>query len=117
MRIRQLVILSLCLVSAGAALLRFNSSLTNRHTQRAGVNALANTRIVEAYGKLPLSFEANHGQTDSEVKFLSRGNGYSLFLTSTEAVLALNQSPAREQGINPSRDSSPSVQSAPRVYQ
>jgi hypothetical protein len=46
-------------------------------------------QVSEAYGQLPLSFEANRGQTDSEVKFLSRGNGYSLFLTSTEAVLAL----------------------------
>jgi hypothetical protein len=41
------------------------------------------------YGKLPLSFEANRGQTDARVKFLSRAGGYQLFLTSTEAVLAL----------------------------
>jgi hypothetical protein len=34
-------------------------------------------------------FEANHGQTDRQVKFLSRGSGYTLFLTPTEAVLAL----------------------------
>src|SRR6266550_2595424 len=47
------------------------------------------SRLRESYGKLPLSFEANQGQTNSKVKFLSRGNGYSLFLTSTEAVLAL----------------------------
>ena len=30
----------------------------------------------------PLNFEANHGQTDSRVKFLSHGDGYALFLTS-----------------------------------
>ena len=48
------------------------------------------------YGDLPLSFEANHGQSDSKVKFLSRGSGYSLFLTSNEAVLALSQSEANE---------------------
>src|SRR6185295_5219064 len=53
------------------------------------------SRLRESYGKLPLSFEANQGQMDSEVKFLSRGNGYSLFLTSTEAVLLL---PMRRQG-------------------
>jgi hypothetical protein len=34
-----------------------------------------------------LSFEANRGQTDSQVKFLSRGNGYDLYLTPAEAVL------------------------------
>ena len=37
-------------------------------------------RIVENYGKLPLSFEKNQGQTDEKVKFLSRGSGYTLFL-------------------------------------
>ena len=51
----------------------------------------AKAQAIEAYGKLPLSFEANHGQTDPSVKFLSRSNGYSLFLTPTEAVLALRQ--------------------------
>ena len=48
-------------------------------------------KVVEAYGKLPLSFEANQGQSDSQVKFLSRGNGYTLFLTSTDAVLFLQK--------------------------
>jgi hypothetical protein len=47
--------------------------------------------LVESYGKLPLSFEINQGQTDSQVKFLSRGSGYSLFLTLDEALLALKK--------------------------
>jgi len=38
---------------------------------------------------VPLSFEANQGQTDSQVKFLSHGDGYSLFLTSNEVVFKL----------------------------
>ena len=38
------------------------------------------------YGKLPLVFEANAGQTDSRVKFLAQGAGYRLFLTPREAV-------------------------------
>ncbi|MGA2074821.1 MAG: choice-of-anchor D domain-containing protein [Terriglobia bacterium] len=46
-------------------------------------------RTVAAYGKLPLGFEANQGQTDSRVRFLSRGSGYLLYLTPGEAVLAL----------------------------
>jgi len=53
-------------------------------------------QIVANYGKLPLSFEANQGQTDESVRFVSRGRGYTLFLTGTEAVLALNQ-PQRTQ--------------------
>jgi hypothetical protein len=57
----------------------------------------AQPRLAEAYGKLPLSFEVNKGQTDSRVKFLSRGRGYSLFLTGNEAVLSLNKSGVRSQ--------------------
>src|SRR5438876_4862150 len=48
-------------------------------------------QVLVAYGKLPLIFEANQGQTEPQVKFLSRGRGYTLFLTSTEAVLALRE--------------------------
>src|SRR6476620_7852060 len=43
------------------------------------------------YGKLPLSFEANHGQVDEQVRFLARGPGYRLFLTPSESVLVLQQ--------------------------
>ncbi len=35
-------------------------------------------QLVEGYGRLPLSFEANQGQTDLQVDFLSQGNGYTL---------------------------------------
>jgi hypothetical protein len=45
--------------------------------------------IAGSYGRLPLSFEENRGQTDPQVKFLARGSGYSIFLTPTEAVLKL----------------------------
>jgi hypothetical protein len=51
----------------------------------------AQPRLVESYGKLPLNFEINKGQTDAQVKFVSRGSGYSLFLTGNEAVLALRK--------------------------
>src|SRR5438128_1033575 len=51
-------------------------------------------QVLAAYGKLPLSFEANQGQTDPQVKFLSRGRGYTLFLTPTEAVLTLTKADA-----------------------
>jgi hypothetical protein len=44
-----------------------------------------------AYGQLPLSFEANQGQTATPVNYLARGQGYTLFLAPTRAVLALSQ--------------------------
>ena len=49
------------------------------------------TVLNESYGVLPLHFEPNRGQTDRAVKFLTRGEGYTLFLTNTEAVLAFSQ--------------------------
>jgi hypothetical protein len=49
-------------------------------------------RLVAAYGKLPLSFEINQGQTHPRVKLISRGSGYSPFLTGNEAVLTLRKS-------------------------
>jgi uncharacterized repeat protein (TIGR01451 family) len=39
--------------------------------------------------QLPLSFEENRGQTDAAVRYLSRGAGYTLFLTDQEAVLTV----------------------------
>jgi hypothetical protein len=50
----------------------------------------------DAYGKLPLQFEENRGQTDGRVRFLSRGPGYNLFLTETEAVIALHKTNASD---------------------
>src|SRR2546425_897296 len=65
-------------------------------------NDVAEPRLADSYGKLPLSFEANHGQTDRQVKFLSRGSGYSLFLTANETVLSLRKptAPAAQRRID-----------------
>jgi Beta-propeller repeat/Divergent InlB B-repeat domain len=49
----------------------------------------AKQRAMVAFGNLPLTFEPNQGQTDAQVKYLSRGHGYNLFLTSKEAVFTL----------------------------
>jgi Beta-propeller repeat len=38
----------------------------------------------------PVSFEMNRGQADWQVRFLTRGPGYTAFLTAGEAVLALD---------------------------
>ncbi len=56
-------------------------------------DAATQATVQAAYGKLPLHFETNQGQSDEQVKFLARGSGYTLFLTATEAVLALQQKP------------------------
>ncbi len=80
-----------CLASLiGQPLYRWLRSNSAGNTQNVSAQS-AQAQLQESYGKLPMSFEANQGQTDKRVKFLSRGSGYSLFLTSTEAVLSLSK--------------------------
>jgi hypothetical protein len=58
------------------------------------------TRLITDYGNLSLGFEPNQGQTDPRVKFLARGNGYTVFLTDSEAVLSL---PTSRQSLEATR--------------
>ncbi len=58
-----------------------NAPSQNTKPSTAGISA--------HYFALPMQFEPNHGQTDATVQFLSRGPGYTLFLTPTQAVLSL----------------------------
>ena len=61
----------------------------------APASTAASKRVAAHYGKIPLGFEANQGQTDPHAQFLSRGSGYSLFLTPDEVILNLErQKPA-----------------------
>ncbi len=66
----------------------------------AEVDKSTESRVVASYDKLALSFEVNQGQTDKRVKFLSRSQGYTVFLTSTEAVLTLAKSGARKSAAS-----------------
>ena len=68
----------------------------------------ASSSAKNAFGKLPLRFEKNQGQSDPQVQYIAKGAGYTLFLTSTEAVFRLNpprSNPlkARQVGRNRSR--------------
>jgi hypothetical protein len=56
-------------------------------------------KAVETYGKLPIRFEANRGQTGPQVDFLARGSGYTLYLTATEAVLVMRQGQGNRPGV------------------
>ncbi len=55
----------------------------------------AQGQLLERYVKLPLSFEANRGQSDARVNFLSRGSGYSLFLTNDTAIFSFRATKAK----------------------
>ena len=67
------------------------ASLSTNQSQQA-----QQEKMKQALGRLPMSFEVNQGQVDDSVKYLSRGHGYQVFLTDSEAVLVL-QSPSREE--------------------
>jgi Beta-propeller repeat len=43
------------------------------------------------YGKFPMLFEQNKGQTEKTAKFISRGKGYTLYLAETQAVFQLRK--------------------------
>src|SRR5213594_2663139 len=109
LRVCRAGILVSCLVSGLAWLVHTDAHPSGRSTLAANgslpgtkANQQGQARLVETYGKLPLSFEANRGQTDARVRFLSRGRGYSLFLTSDEAVMVLRDAaPAKPVARGP----------------
>lgn len=95
-----MVLAILCVASV--AMLQHSSQI--RPEPISGNQPPAQTAAFHAFDGLPLAFEANQGQTDSRVKFVSRGSGYTLFLTANEMVLSL-----RKGQSNPRLSSSPAV--------
>ncbi len=107
MRTKVLSVVYVSLVLTGSVLIRLRPDRPNKSVRaRSGATALfrpsvagasgnlpeaSKQRIVASFARLPLSFEPNRGQTDARVKFLSRGHGYTLFLTGDEAFLALQR--------------------------
>jgi HYR domain/Beta-propeller repeat/Thrombospondin type 3 repeat len=83
--------------NAGAGFVSPGFSKTDKASSSAETELANRARLRESYGKLPLSFEPNQGQADRAVKFLSRGGGYSLFLTPTAAVLQLEVAERRSR--------------------
>ncbi|MEP7339664.1 MAG: SBBP repeat-containing protein [Acidobacteriota bacterium] len=54
----------------------------------------AQTALKANLSQLPLRFEANHGQTHDSVRFLSRGQGYTIYLTASETRFELHNNAA-----------------------
>jgi len=79
---------SCALVSLLVVLAAVTSDVTQFQTESSGSGRENQAR---KWGKRPLVFEVNRGQTDSGVDYLSRGPGYVAFLTSAGATLSLHQ--------------------------
>jgi hypothetical protein len=73
----------------------------------AAVDEARKKSAIEAYGSLPLAFEPNRGQTDPGVKFLARGHGLTLFLSSADAVLVTRGASIRMRLLGADPDSDP----------
>jgi len=69
----------------------FGLSEDQPFSQQSDITDEVKAQIFETYGKFPLNFEENYGQTDNQVSFLSKGSGYTLFLTPNEVVFSLTK--------------------------
>ncbi len=70
------------------------ASVAQSQTQPVAPNSPQASAISKSYGKLPLSFEPNRGQTDARVQFVARGVGYTIYLSPTSATFALENNAA-----------------------
>ena len=97
MKLKSSCLLFIGLVLIATLLVSVKRTIPRPLVSQSAILPGTERRFFEAFGKLPLRFEANRGQTDPEVKFLSRGPGYGLFLTSTEAVIHLQGTEDKRQ--------------------
>lgn len=90
MKTRRHAVILLRRITLVAALSLAPASTLWADPPKAAAPPLPSMANVQAsYGHLPLSFEANQGQVDPHVQFLTSGRGHQLFLTPSDAVLAL----------------------------
>jgi len=71
--------------------------------RRNGPSLGARSRVMENFGRLPLSFEPNRGQADAKVDFLSRGRGFEALLDRRGATLVLATTKAKSSAAHPIR--------------
>jgi hypothetical protein len=56
-------------------------------------------RVRDAIARLPISFEENRGQFDGRVRYLARGNGFTLSLGEREAALGLRSEDGKRDAV------------------
>jgi hypothetical protein len=94
-------------IAGGAALFSAsgakNVQAMNQSANKSQVTVSAEQRgrVRASLDALPLAFEANQGQTDPQVKYTARGNGYSVYLTASDTVFAITS--AKHTAARPSR--------------
>ncbi len=122
MKMRKHAVLGLRGLTLVIALSVAPSAMLWAESSKVAAPPASMARVQSGYGHLPLSFEANHGQWDSSVQFVTRGSGHQLFLRPTDAVLALRTGEAKDESqggdihrSQPSGSPSPSSHSVVRM--
>ena len=88
---------SCCRYFKGLAFYLFLACATTPWMTKANAPSESNPPMIPAeVFKLPMNFMKNAGQTDPCVDFISRGPGYTLFLTPTQAVFSLSSTDTSE---------------------
>jgi hypothetical protein len=90
-RTRTVLALAAVIAAAGTPQVLADNSSPGRLANRPPV------KVDSRLASTPIAFEVNAGQTDPSVKFIGRGFGYSVALTSTETILALSKPGADRQ--------------------
>lgn len=95
--VTAIAVASVAVLVAGSGHLRsqkVSAAQPVRNPQAPALNAAQRGQVRASLDALPLAFEANQGQTDAQVKYMARGDGYTVFLTGNETVFAMNSSHA-----------------------
>jgi len=115
MNLRYDMGLSLALLfSLGSLANAANHAAANEAPEKVKAQALV------SYGKLPLSFEENRGQTEARVRFLSHGKNYTILLSPSEVFLnlqSMGKAGVRKSAVRmsfPGAGLSPSITGAER---
>lgn len=85
--------LSILIVIAGPVLIFFQSDFEEVPEQENS----SELQLSEIYGRLPIRFERNDGQTEKQADFLAKGKNSSMFLSSTGALLSMQNTKSRGQ--------------------
>jgi Beta-propeller repeat len=70
---------------------------TTANTSSAAASPTRDSKPVRDYGRLPLAFVPNRGQTDARVRFSAQAGGASFWFTPSEAVFAFAK---EKRGVN-----------------
>jgi Beta-propeller repeat len=113
----KLVVLALALPAllAFVALIAVSETPKAEHSSAANTNSQSGTAVpvsqpaaapqmsekeaLDAYGKLPLSFIPNEGQTEEAVRYYAQGAGYSFFFTKKGATLSFAEGKGRGHAL------------------